>query len=111
MVGLMEHAHGKAVQDAINPLARNLRRAIPDTYAGFAGLHKAAMSEGVLPKKTKELIALAIAVTEQCDGCIASHARGAVRADVCGRADLCGRQLMCIPERLTWRKPRDRARI
>ena len=80
MVGVMEHAHGKSVQDAINPLARNLRRAIPDTYAGFAGLHKAAMSEGVLPKKTKELIALAIAVTEQCDGCIASHARGAVRA-------------------------------
>ncbi len=80
MVAGMEHAHGKAVQDAINPLARNLRKAIPDTYAGFAQLHKAAMAEGALPVKTKELIALAIAVIEQCDGCIASHARGAVRA-------------------------------
>ena len=27
----------------------------------------------------KELIALAIAVADRCDGCIASHARGAVR--------------------------------
>lgn len=76
----MEHAHGKAVQDALNPLARNLRKEIPEAYAAFAGLHKAAMAEGALPVKTKELIALAIAVVERCDGCIASHARGAARA-------------------------------
>ncbi len=53
---------------------------IPDTYAGFAALHGAALAEGALPTKTKELIALAIAVVEQCDGCIASHARGAAKA-------------------------------
>lgn len=76
----MEHAHGKAVQDAIAPLARDLRKAIPDAYAGFAALHAGTMGEGAVPAKYKELIALAIAVTEQCDGCIASHARGAVRA-------------------------------
>ena len=76
----MEHSHGKAVQDALNPLARNLRKAIPDAYAAFAGLHKASLGDGALPAKTKELIALAIAVVERCDGCIASHARGAVRA-------------------------------
>jgi AhpD family alkylhydroperoxidase len=36
---------------------------------------------GVLTQKTKELIALAlaIAVSKECGGCIASHARGAVR--------------------------------
>jgi AhpD family alkylhydroperoxidase len=76
----MDHPHGKAVLDAVNPLARDLRKSIPDVYAGFAELHKGALGEGALPTKTKELIALAIAVTEQCDGCIASHARGAVRA-------------------------------
>lgn len=75
----MEHAHGKAVQDALAPLARDLRKAIPDTYAGFSTLHNAALAEGALPSKFKELIALAIAVSEQCDGCIAAHARGAVR--------------------------------
>ncbi len=76
----MEHAHGKAVQDALAPLARDLRKAIPDVYAGFSGLHSGAMAEGALPTKVKELIALALAVGDQCDGCIASHARGAVRA-------------------------------
>jgi len=54
---------------------------IPDTYAGFAALQTAAMGEGSLPTKTKELIALAIAVVEQCDGCIAAHARGAAIAE------------------------------
>lgn len=76
----MEHAHGSAVQTELTPLARNLRKAIPDAYTAFAGLHKAALTDGALPAKTKELIALAIAVIERCDGCIASHARGAVRA-------------------------------
>jgi len=76
----MEHSHGKGVQDELAPLARDLRRAIPDVYAGFAALHKGAMSEGALPVKTKELIALALAVVEQCNGCIASHSKGAVRA-------------------------------
>ncbi|MBV8195077.1 MAG: carboxymuconolactone decarboxylase family protein, partial [Candidatus Dormibacteraeota bacterium] len=32
-----------------------------------------------LSAKVKELIALAIAVTRECDGCIAAHARGSVR--------------------------------
>ena len=34
---------------------------------------------GELPARMKELIALAIAVTRECDGCIAAHARGAAR--------------------------------
>jgi AhpD family alkylhydroperoxidase len=37
------------------------------------------MKPGALDTKTKELIALAIAVVEKCDGCIASHARGAAK--------------------------------
>ena len=45
----------------------------------YAELHKAAMGEGELSAKFKELIALAIAVTRECDGCIAAHARGAAR--------------------------------
>ncbi len=75
-----QHSHGKGVQSTLAPLARELRKVIPDTYAGFAALHTAALAEGALPSKTKELIALAIAVVEQCDGCIAAHARGAAKA-------------------------------
>lgn len=76
----MTHSHGKAVLDELAPLGRELRKAIPDVYKGFGEMHSAALAPGALTTSTKELIALAIAVIERCDGCIASHARGAVRA-------------------------------
>jgi AhpD family alkylhydroperoxidase len=60
-------------------LGRRLREAIPGVYAGYAQLHNAAMSDGALPARIKELIALAIAVTRECDGCVVAHARGAAR--------------------------------
>lgn len=71
--------YGKDVQHELQRPARDLRRAIPQIYEGFAGLHNAALEAGALDSKTKELIALAISISEQCDGCIASHARGAAR--------------------------------
>jgi AhpD family alkylhydroperoxidase len=73
------HHHGDAVLRDLVPLGRDLRKAIPDVYAGYAQLHGAAMADGALPTKTKELIALAIAVSKQCDGCIANHAKAAAR--------------------------------
>ena len=61
-------------------LGRRLREAIPGVYAGYAQLHDAAMGDsGALPAPVKELIALAIAVTQECDGCVVSHARAAAR--------------------------------
>jgi len=72
--------HGRDVLQALSPLTRELRRAIPEVYKGFGELHKAAFAPGELDVKTKELIALAIGVVEGCDGCIASHAQAAVRA-------------------------------
>ncbi len=58
---------------------RQLQAAIPDVMAGYGALHDAAMADGALPVKIKELIALSIAITRECDGCIAAHARNAVR--------------------------------
>ena len=75
-----EKAHGKAVLRELTPLHRDLRRAIPDVYRGFAELSKAAFADGDLDRKTKELIALAIGVVEGCDGCNASHGQAAARA-------------------------------
>jgi AhpD family alkylhydroperoxidase len=66
------------VRDLAGP-TRDLRAAIPEIWGGFASLHQAAVSEGVVSARTKELVALAIAVVKQCDGCIAYHARGAAR--------------------------------
>ena len=60
-------------------LGRRLREAIPDVYAGYAQLHSASMGDGALPARIKELIALAIAVTRECDGCILAHARAAAQ--------------------------------
>jgi AhpD family alkylhydroperoxidase len=56
-----------------------LRKLVPDAMNGFAALTKAAQSPGALDKKTKELLALAIGVATHCEGCIAYHARGALR--------------------------------
>lgn len=72
--------HGKQVMEQISGEAAVLRAHIPDVYEGFAHMQRTAMAPGALDTKTKELIAFAIGVTEQCDGCIASHARGAARA-------------------------------
>jgi AhpD family alkylhydroperoxidase len=75
----MVSAH-ETLEDA-TAAGRRLRDLIPEVYSGYARLHAAAMAEGgVLPAKFKQLVALAIAVTRQCDGCIAAHARSAARA-------------------------------
>ena len=59
---------------------RELRAAAPEVWAGFGDLHRAAVADGVMPARVKELMALAIAVVKQCDGCIAYHAKAAARA-------------------------------
>ena len=72
-------SYGKAVRDQLRVPTRELRHAIPQVYAGYKELHDAALGAGVLDVKTKELIALAIAVSKECDGCIAAHAHAAVQ--------------------------------
>ena len=71
--------HGEALRDLREP-TRSLRHAIPDTWAGFIGLHDAAMAEGEVPTRLKEAAALAISVVKRCDSCIAYHAKAAARA-------------------------------
>ncbi|HET9170446.1 MAG TPA: carboxymuconolactone decarboxylase family protein [Actinospica sp.] len=71
--------YGSDVRAALREPSRELRRAIPAVYEGYKQLHDAALADGALDVKTKELIALAIAVTRECDGCIAAHAHAAVR--------------------------------
>ncbi len=56
---------------------RSLRKAAPQAWAGFSQLHDATISEGSLSAAVKELMALAIAVVKQCDGCIVYHAKAA----------------------------------
>lgn len=58
---------------------KKLRGDVPDTMKGFAALAQAATRDGALDKKTKELIALALGVAAQCDGCIGFHAEALVK--------------------------------
>jgi len=59
-----------------------LSKDIADTMQGFNTLALSAAKDGVLPKKTKELIALAIGVSTRCDGCIGFHTEALVKLGV-----------------------------
>lgn len=50
-----------------------------DVMKAFASLHTAGSAAGALDTKTKELIALAIAVATRCDDCIAFHTHDALK--------------------------------
>jgi AhpD family alkylhydroperoxidase len=71
--------HPNEVLGELRQPARELRDHIPDVIGAYASMQRAALAEGALPAKVKELIALAVAVTRECDGCIAAHAKGAAR--------------------------------
>lgn len=70
--------YSDVIADLVEP-TRSLRDAIPEVWAGFGQLHQAAVADGALPAKVKELMALAIAVVKHCDGCVAYHAKAAAR--------------------------------
>jgi AhpD family alkylhydroperoxidase len=74
--------HPNEVLGELRQPARDLRELIPDVVSSYANMQRAAMSDGALSSGVKELIALAIAVTRECDGCIAAHAKGAARRNV-----------------------------
>lgn len=55
-------------------------RLSPETIRGYRGLSQAGDKANHLGAKTRELIALAVGVTRQCDGCIAVHTEAAIKA-------------------------------
>ena len=52
-----------------------LQKETPETFAGFNQMGRAAKTNGALDEKTKELIALGIAISTRCDSCIAFHVK------------------------------------
>jgi AhpD family alkylhydroperoxidase len=56
-----------------------LAKSQPDMMGGFQSLMKASTADGALSTKTKELIALGIAIATRCDGCIAFHTQKLVK--------------------------------
>ncbi len=56
---------------------RNLRGGAPEVMKAFSSIAQAALAPKALDAKTKELIALGIAVAVRCDDCIAFHVKAA----------------------------------
>ncbi|WP_296765860.1 carboxymuconolactone decarboxylase family protein [Sediminimonas sp.] len=58
---------------------RALNKTVPDTARAFGALGKAVKDSGTLEFKTKEFVALGIAIATKCDACIAIHVEKLVK--------------------------------
>ena len=59
-----------------------LRASTPEVMKSFNDLGRAATANGVLDRKSKELIALALSVAARCDPCIGFHMQTLVKLGV-----------------------------
>ena len=66
--------------DDLNAAIAKLRAGAPEPMRAFSALARESLKPGALDVKTKELIAVAIAIATRCDGCIGFHAKAAIRA-------------------------------
>jgi AhpD family alkylhydroperoxidase len=74
----METTNWPVLTRTLSSELRNLRGGAPEVMKAFSSLAQAALAEGALDPKTKELIALGISVAVRCDDCIAFHVKAAV---------------------------------
>jgi AhpD family alkylhydroperoxidase len=57
---------------------KHLRADAPEIMKSFSAMAQAALVPKALPTKTKELVALGIAVAIRCDDCVAFHTKAAL---------------------------------
>jgi len=69
----------KAYRSQVKAGVGELGKLSPGTVQGYVGLSAAGQKTNLLGAKTRELIALAVAVTVRCDGCIAIHTEAALQ--------------------------------
>jgi AhpD family alkylhydroperoxidase len=67
------------LKDLLNTIGK-LAELSPDTVRGYRTLSDAGKKTNHLDEKTRQLIALAVAVTTRCDGCITVHTDAAIKA-------------------------------
>ncbi len=72
-----------------------LRKEMPGSAKGFGELAKSAAAPGELDAKFKELIALAIGISKQCDACIGFHVKAARRLGAT-RQEIAETIAMCV---------------
>ena len=69
--------HTGLMQD-INTSLAPFRKAQSEAMQGFGQLSRAAMAEGAISAKNKELIAMGIAVTQHCASCMGFHVKALI---------------------------------
>ena len=72
-----------------------LKKAQPEALQAFGQLARAAMAEGAISAKHKELMALAIGIIQHCSGCIGFHVK-ALHKLQCTRAELDEMLSVCV---------------
>jgi len=59
---------------------KKMEKLAPEVMTAFSAFDKAAVADGAIPVKYKELIAVAVALTTQCPYCIDIHSGNARKA-------------------------------
>lgn len=80
---------------SINQNLAPFRKAQPDALQAFGQLARASMAEGALSAKTKELLALAIGITQHCSGCIGFHVKALLKLG-CTKQELEEMLAVCV---------------
>lgn len=91
----MQTFEAKNLMQGINEHLGAFRKNQSETMMGFGQLAKAAMAEGTVSAKHKELIALSIGITSHCGGCIAFHVKALHRLG-CTRTELEEALAVCV---------------
>ena len=86
--------HTTLIQN-INAQLGPFRKSQSEAMQGFGQLAKAAMAEGQVSAKHKELIALAIGISQRCSGCIGFHVKALIKLG-CSRAELEEMLTICV---------------
>jgi len=74
----MSHDYSELTGELSGAL-RDIRKALPEVTRGFSAMARAATAEGELDPKTKELLAMGIAIAVRCQGCLGFHAQALVK--------------------------------
>jgi len=69
----------REITTGINAQLAKMQKEIPDVMSAFSSLAQASTKDGALDKKTKELIAISLAVANHCPGCIGFHTQKLVK--------------------------------
>lgn len=74
------HSDWKELMKSMGPPLKEMRAAsgLGEVMKAFTSISQAALKTNALDTKTKELIAIAIAVAIRCDDCIAFHVKAAI---------------------------------